>query len=163
MSHESSCAICEDNDRRRCSGVWKPGPWMDEPDRVEFEAHGLPCILHRNAFGAWCGYAAVPPGHPWHGKDYDGLGQGISVHGGLTYASTCDGHICHVAKPGQPDDVWWFGFDCNHAFDFAPSGGGGLSWPMEDVLLGTRRGSYRDLAYVREQTESLAKQLSERR
>lgn len=45
---------------------WGPGPWQDEPDHVEFEHAGLPCILHRNKHvtGAWCGYAVVTPGHP---------------------------------------------------------------------------------------------------
>lgn len=49
---------------------WPSGPWDDEPDRVEWrdEATGLPCLALRNdMFGSWCGYVAVPPGHPVHG------------------------------------------------------------------------------------------------
>lgn len=94
-----------------------PGEWHDEPDRVDFEAHGFPCILKRAGMGAWCGYVGMPPGHPWHGtNDVD-----ADVHGGITYAARCDGEICHVSKPGQSDDVWWLGFDCNHYNDLAPA------------------------------------------
>src|SRR5438067_12443361 len=106
---------------------WGPGPWQDEPDRVDFEHAGLPCLILRGPVGAWCGYAAVPPGHPLHGKGYSELydyetesGIDIRVHGGLTYAGACSGDICHVPRLGEPDDVWWFGFDCSHAGDLAP-------------------------------------------
>jgi hypothetical protein len=46
---------------------WGPGPWHNEPDRVDFESHGLPCLILRNRGGALCGYVAVPPEHPLHG------------------------------------------------------------------------------------------------
>jgi hypothetical protein len=127
---------------------WGSGPWIDEPDRIEFEAHGLPCLMLRNPFGAWCGYAAVPPGHPYHGKsDAD-----VEAHGGITYAGTCDESvgICHVPKPGEPDNVYWFGFDCSHCYDLTP----GLRIPMLDHVV------YRDVNYVRAEVEALAAQLA---
>lgn len=70
------------------------GPWHDEPDRVEFEAHGFPCILNRGPIGC-------------------------RVHGGLSYAHECQGVICHAPK--EPDDVWWLGFDCAHYLDLSPA------------------------------------------
>lgn len=100
---------------------WRDGPWSSEPDRVEWRAHGLACLIVRNDSGALCGYVGVPPGHPWHGRDYcDDELDGVEVHGGLTYASPCSGPICHVARAGEPADVWWLGFDCIHAGDYAP-------------------------------------------
>ena len=54
-----------------------------------------------------------------HGKDYNALD--VEVHGGLTYAGECSGSICHVPKPGEPDNVFWFGFDCAHAYDLSPA------------------------------------------
>jgi hypothetical protein len=137
-----------------------PGPWCDEPDRVEFEAHGLPCLLRRNDLGAWCGYAAVPPGHPLHGQRYDC--PDLDAHGGITFAGPCHGEICHVPRPGQPDNVWWFGFDCAHCFDLVPGMEKLLKESREQLgLSGHRfRSEYRDLAYVTEQTESLAEQLA---
>jgi hypothetical protein len=146
---------------------WSNGPWNDEPDHVEFRHKGVPCILHRNSMGAWCGYAAVEPGHPWHGLDYQGRyddetdkyvespASAVEVHGGLTYADKCQGDICHVAQPGEPDDVWWFGFDCGHGGDTVP---GMMAHRAQfPALFGG--GEYRDLAYVRAQAESLADQL----
>lgn len=82
-------------------------------DKQEFRSPaGTPCVVKRNY--AWCGYVAVPPGHPWHGKGYDDIQNEVDVHGGLTYARACSGAVCHVPAPGEPDDVWWIGFDLGH-------------------------------------------------
>jgi hypothetical protein len=147
---------------------WGAGPWVDEPDRAEWYAHGLPCIAQRAPLGHWCGYAAVPPGHPAHGLDLsmDDHGLGIGVHGGVTYADTCqtDIGICHVPKPGEPDNVWWLGFDCAHASDFSPFMRGSI---MDDALQQSpnreawlARMVYRDLGYVTRETNELAEQLA---
>ena len=140
---------------------WGPGPWLDEPDRVEFRHAGLPCLLNRNRMGTWCGYVAVPPGHALHGKHYNDAD--VRVHGGLTYADRCSGEICHTPEPGEPDDVRWFGFDCGHGGDFVPA----LDTMMRERYGGLPNDAtfyegarYRDLAYVRRQTESLAEQLA---
>lgn len=127
---------------------WGPGPWQDEPDRVEFEHLGFPCLMVRQkSHGGWCGYVAVPPGHPWHGAGYD---LDVEIHGGITYGEKCAGEICHVPKPGEPDDVWWLGFDCAHAWDFSPARD--RTWPRfgDEV--------YRTAAYVRGQCARLAEQ-----
>lgn len=144
-------------------GILPDGPWHAEPDRVEFESDGFTCLLLRNS--SWCGYVAVPPGHPWHGKGYDdvrgvddnGAATWPDVHGGLTYAEKCSGHICHVAKPGEPDDVWWVGFDCNHSgdlsiYDLAKHPSGVRQWP------GQHFDRYRDVDYVQRETAKLAQQ-----
>lgn len=150
--------------------TWGEGPWQHEPDRLDFEHAGLPCLLSRGPGGHWCGYAAVPPGHPWHGQSDET--PAVEVHGGLTYANRCDGHVCHVPKPGEPDDVWWFGFDCAHAGDFAPKHeashyGKGYPWLDKPYDHATAVAAsdfsvdvYRDLAYVRAETERLAEQLA---
>lgn len=140
---------------------WTSGPWDSEPDRIQWKtAAGLPGLIVRNYSGALCGYAAVPPGHPLHGADYDDAR--VDVHGGLTYADACreDGPICHVPEPGEPDDVWWFGFDCNHYQDLAP----GLDATLRKVgHEPTRIGGevYRTIDYVTAEVESLARQLVE--
>ncbi len=131
--------------------IVQPGPWHQEPDHVDFESDGFACILHRN--GSWCGYVAVPPGHPWHGKGYDEVrvanDEWPDVHGGLTYSEKCHGAVCHVAKPGESDDVWWLGFDCNHSGDVS----------LSDITApGLRYGTYRDVEYVRAETMKLAAQ-----
>lgn len=125
-------------------------PWKTEPDHDTFEHAGLPCIIHRGPLGAWCGYVAVPPGHVDHGKGINDIR--VKVHGGVTYADACSGEICHVAKPGEPDDVWWVGFDCAHAYDMTPS-----MLKYGTVVPGT---TYRDQAYVTGETKRLAEQLA---
>lgn len=94
----------------------------------------------------------------------------IDVHGGLTYAAGCSGHICHVPAEGEPDNVWWFGFDCAHSGDLCPqmemarkgfkhlmpSLPPELEAAMEKMDM---RDVYRDAAYVAAECASLAKQL----
>jgi hypothetical protein len=134
---------------------WPAGPWDAEPEnRVEWRHEGVPCLLVRHPrYGHWCGYAAVEPGHPWHGKDYDDVP--VDVHGGLTYADKCGAipAVCHVPQPGEPDDVWWLGFDCAHARDMSPGmWGPGMWWRVSDEV-------YRDQRYVQQQTDALAEQV----
>jgi hypothetical protein len=135
-----------------------PGPWCEEPDRIEWRYKGVPCLIVRNPMGALCGYAGVAPGHPLFEKHYDV--PDVNVHGGLTFADTChEGEvICHTPLAGEPEKVWWFGFDCAHYRDFLPG----------TQLIFTRVGSprmqlpeevYRDVPYVRTEVESLADQL----
>jgi hypothetical protein len=140
---------------------WNKGPWDAEPiDKRQWqdEATGLPCLIKRNDFGAWCGYVGVPEGHRCFGMEYDKADGEftIEVHGGLTYADFCDPRetehgICHVAAPGEPDHVWWLGFDTAHAHDRVPS----MNRYMEDLPDVT----YRTLDYVVGQVTSLASQL----
>lgn len=145
--------------------LWGEGPWIDEPDRVEWRTAGLPCLVRRGISGALCGYVAVPPEHPYHGKHYGEVDE-LLAPGGVNYSALCNGDdICHVPEPGEPDNVFWFGFDCGHmGQDFVPafarSNGvfgslmpEGLRQRMFDV-------EYRTFEFVRDATEFLAQQLA---
>ena len=72
--------------------------------------------------GAWCGYVGVSEGH----RDFGNEHADYRAHGGLTFADFCQPDeseecgICHVPDPGEPDRVWWLGFDCSHAGDDMP-------------------------------------------
>lgn len=143
---------------------WPRGPWDQEPDRVEFEHQGLPCILLRQpSSGHWCGYVGVPPEHPAFGKApryYDDEGKelppnptnDLDVHGGITYTEHCAGAVCHVPKPGEDDRRWWLGFDCAHAYDLTPRGAADELRCCGEV--------YRDARYVEMECRSLAEQLA---
>lgn len=136
---------------------WPAGEWDDEPDRIEWRSEGgLPCLMLRNRMGAWCGYVAVQPGHPWHGSGALGLAD-VDVHGGVTYGDKCGGRICHVPQPGESADVWWVGFDCLHYMDTAP----GLIASDLVLGLGHARGDYWTAKEVRTETEYLARQARE--
>jgi hypothetical protein len=107
--------------------TWGPGPWQNEPDKEQWQdqATGYACLIKRSGLsGALCGYVGVPEGHPWHGKHYEDVDA--DAHGSLTYASSCqegpEGEtICHVPAPGEPEPLWWLGFDCAHAWDLGPA------------------------------------------
>lgn len=66
-------------------------------------------------------------------------------------------NICHIPGPGEPDHVWWFGFDCAHYQDTTPA-----SDARSRTYGGNyeRDGVYRDVAYVTAECTSLAKQLA---
>jgi hypothetical protein len=143
--------MAESNDIVDKSG-WMEGPWLLEPDRVEWEHAGFPClILRHDKMGHLCGYIAVPKGHIWHGLPDDSQPRPEGspepeIHGGVTYGNACDGDVCHKPKPGESEDVWWIGFDAAHAGDFSPGAGFGSA------------ASYKDVKYMTRQCEHLAEQ-----
>lgn len=162
------------------------GPWMNEPDKIHWvdEATDLDCLMVRNPMGAWCGYVAVAEGHPFFGVNYSGCPASCSerewgycehspesrmrVHGGLTYADFCaesplgEGHgICHTPLPGRPGRVWWLGFDTAHAGDLTPYDAAYAARENYRYPWTTEGEAYRDVAYVKAECASLARQLSE--
>lgn len=143
-----------------------PGPWQDEHDKVVWvdEKTGLDCMVRRNHFGVWCGYVGVGPDHPLHKEPYQKWDQpgywsdDVEVHGGLTFADSCqEGNeatgICHIPQEGRPHDVWWFGFDCGHAFDLSP---GMLKYDLPPFDYEV----YRTEEYAISETSRLAKQIA---
>lgn len=144
------------------------GVWQFEPDKMQWEdpATKLPCLIVRNQAGALCGYVGVPEGHPFYGKDYSDLP--VECHGGLTFSDFCGEHedgICHKPSPGEPEKVWWLGFDCGHGGDIIPS----FIKLHEEMkkkdgfelktFTGARGETYKDIAYVQNECRELAKQL----
>lgn len=141
---------------------WPPGPWDKEPDKIQFEDEetGLPCLIVRNHSGALCGYVGVPEGHPEFEKDCQDINY--EVHGGLTFSDFCadrdDEHgICHVPGKGEPDKVWWLGFDCAHFMDTTPEV---ERLGLEFIIF--EGGSYKTVEYVKREIAKLARQLHER-
>jgi len=157
---------------------WKRGAWDREPDKRQWadEETGLPCLIVRGPSGALCGYVGVAPDHPAHGLNYDNYRtdddgeripptgaesaiEGIRVHGGLTFASGCrhgddpSKGICHIPGEGEPDTVWWFGFDCAHSGDYVPAYDRRYSFGCDDEV-------YRTQQYVESEVRGLARQLA---
>ena len=138
--------------------AWGEGPWQNEPDKRQWqdEETGLPCLINRGPSGALCGYVGVLPTHIAYGRDYYEVD--VNVHGGLTFADRCqpnateESGICHIVESGEPDNVWWLGFDCSHGGDVMPA-------YKKDMKI--RNWHYRDITYVTSECKSLAKQLSE--
>jgi hypothetical protein len=140
--------------------AWPAGPWDAEPDRIEWrtEAGFVGIILRQGCTGHLCGYVGVEPGHPWHGKSFgDGVIDTVDVHGGVTYGEACEGNVCHVPAPGEPEHLWWLGFDAAHHRDFAPRDLGTEALERWGHPKGYRQ-SYRDVGFMTAEVESLARQ-----
>lgn len=133
-------------------------PWETEPNSLDWEHAGLRCAIRRHPEGLHlCGYVGVPAGHPLFGVGYydstPALGgrnpnRVINVHRGLTYAQD-------RLPDGGGAGLWWFGFDCGHLLtDYIP-GYATMGPPfLQDEL------AYKDMTFVRRETEQLAEQLA---
>lgn len=148
---------------------WGPGPWQDEPDKIQFtdRVTGFPCLIVRNHGGALCGYVGVPEEHKAYHKHYDDeLLRSIRVHGGLTFSAPCtkngseDRSICHIPSPGESDNIWWLGFDCAHSGDVSPAMDARLRQLGHDPIRFEIAGDkYRTVNYVKRHIAKLALQL----
>ncbi|SOB80678.1 hypothetical protein SAMN06297144_1184 [Sphingomonas guangdongensis] len=156
------------------------GAWALEADKIAWTdpMSGYACIILRDAKGMHLrGFVAVPPGHPFYGRQVGTLvGYEIGVHGGLDYSSECQHRqpeyrsVCHVRiKQRQPrqihanaaakahDDAWWLGFSCNHPGDAWPNISGRLV--TNEPLAGLNEATYKDERYVYGECVRLALQL----
>lgn len=90
------------------------------------------------------------PVHPVVGEQI----RNIEVHGGLTYSDR------HHAQLGCQSDksLWWFGFDCSHAWDISPAMGALTASKRRTVY---HDWEYRTLDYVEDQCVKLARQLAD--
>lgn len=150
---------------------WGPGAWQKEPDKLQWQdkATGLPCLIVRNRMGALCGYVGVAKGHPDYRKDYHSIR--VNVHReGLSFSGFCQSSpdesrgVCHVPDPGEPDHVWWLGFDCGLRHDLAPALTAYFKRTAPELVGNplSNGGTYRNLAYARKEVRSLAAQLKAR-
>lgn len=139
---------------------WGIGPWNDEPDKLEGvdKETKLDClILRHESIGHLCGYVGINKDHKLFKAEYsacflkENCGKSycdhtldliIDVHGGLTFSNSI--------PESSIKDLWWFGFDCSHSGDLAPG---------MNRFLGMTGGIYRDIDYVKQECEKLAKQL----
>lgn len=142
-----------------------------------FHHHGYKCVVVFTQNGHRCGYVAVPMDHPAYGVHYhdynwnddtDPIHQLLEaihvVHGGITYSEKAE----HATYPtNQFDPVWWFGFDCAHAWDCVDiQTAERLLTPKQAAYVRTRMewfythdGEIRSLEYVQDECRKLAENL----
>lgn len=135
-----------------------PGPWVDEPDKTQWQdaATGLRSMALRNPrLGTWCGYVGVERGHAFYGMKDVAVIDALQVHGGITFACRRrpgEPNVNPLLEPGEPDDIWWFGFACAHGCDLMPA----FQTDHPDASR-----VYRTLQYVEDECAKLAAQLAD--
>ena len=127
----------------------KANVWETEGDFEEWTHGRARCVIRRNhIIGNLCGYIGVPDGHPLYGvrTGEDEFPHSVNPpHGGWTYSSHEQDPVTYY-----PDSLWWFGFDCAHAYDYLPVHADHGIPPRRD---GT---TYKTLEYVRSELIALA-------
>jgi hypothetical protein len=88
----------------------------------------------------------------------------LGAHGGITFSGLCqegceEQGVCHKPAEGEPDHVWWFGFDCAHCDDLSPGTEALLRGKGEYALL--KGGYYHTLQSVQDGCARLAEQLKQ--
>lgn len=143
--------------------TWGDGPWLVEPDKVQWEDAdtGVPCLAVRNLeIGQWCGYVGVAEGHPFYMNPR--AARKVDAHGGVNFFGLCAENdkeygVCHVPAPGEPEHLFWIGFDCAHAWDYTP----GMMSRLNFSASLTKHMQYRTLDYVKAVCTEMAKQVKE--
>lgn len=139
-------------EREKRLEMWGPGPWIDEPDSVQWvhQPFGYPCHLVRvDEIATWSGYAGVAKGHPLHSVHHDRLYLIADAHGGLSFSGPLD----FEDERHRPDPAfkehWFFGFDAAHYMDVMPFMVRRMKQP----------GTYKDFRYMRGHAEALVEAL----
>lgn len=156
-------AVCEES--RQLVDKLGPGPWTEESDEYFgiFEDPTTGYTFHalaiRGPLGALCGYMGVTKHHPLFGIAYsdDARIEGLQVHGGITFSGRHEKNEWSLALD-LPDENWWIGFDCNHAFDFVPSMAL-VANKYEGFSVFGDDHAYKNIGYVTEQIDHLGQQL----
>lgn len=137
-----------------------PGKWLSEPDLCFWE-HKLPCLAIRDmGMGIWKGFVALEDNHPFYGKPIEEClktneGQDIflAVYGGLSGAGRLPAKYKEYAK-----NYWWLGIETTGGGDLMPLLK--LEGTEADVAKMTSGQTYKDLRFIRKETNKLANLLS---
>jgi hypothetical protein len=137
-----------------------PGKWINEPDLCSWECN-FPCLAIRDmTMGIWKGFVAVEEGHPLHGKSIEEMLKlpampdiFLSVYGGLVGAGRLPAKYKEFAK-----NYWWVGIETSHGGDLMPLLKLDEGDPFMDKMISTQ--TYKDLSFIRRETNKLAKMIS---
>lgn len=138
-----------------------PGKWIHEPDLCSWEQYNLPCLALRDmSIGVWKGFVGVSEGHPFYNLNIDDLLKNseameifFSVYGGISGAGRLSSKYKEIAK-----NHWWIGIETTHGGDLMPLLRMDTSDPDMAKLLSGQ--TYKDLRFIRRETNRLAKYLS---
>ena len=137
-----------------------PGRWNNEPDLCFWE-NKLPCLAVRDmSMGIWKGFVGISEEHPFYNlsveeliKLNEAMDMFFGIHGGITMAGRLPPKYKEYAK-----NYWWLGCETSHGNDLMPLLKLDLSDPDMARMLSNQ--SYKDIHFIRKETNKLAKYLS---
>lgn len=135
-----------------------PGRWQSEPDYCKWFQHGLICVALRDmSLGIWKGFVGLDKSHPCFAKSVDELIQApnmldafFDIYGGISSAGYLPDRYEEDAKK-----FWWLGCETSHGGDLYPLL---KADPAMDNLLSGQ--TYKDLLFIRKETNKLARYVS---
>jgi hypothetical protein len=121
----------------------------------------LPCLAIRDmSMGIWKGFVGIEEPHPFYGKTIeellkipDAMEIFFSVYGGLNGAGRLPAKYKEFAK-----NYWWIGHETSHGGDLMPLLKLEGADPDMAKLLSNQ--TYKDLRFIRRETNKLASSLS---
>jgi len=126
--------------------------------------------------GFYCGYVGIPHHHRLYGFDYSTLTD-IDVHGDLTYGRVQSKPYHYPTKDEKYDGLFFFGFDAHHFTDkIHPELVLGMKEEFSQHELNLAKmaleiayanledenATFKTFDFIKEQVESLSRQLKER-
>lgn len=135
-----------------------PGAWMREPDFCKWKSCGLECVAIRDMrLGMWRGFVGLSKDHPGFSKSFldminEGWGLGLNVHGGIALTGKLPIKYKDLNK-----NIWWIGFECTQGEDLMPLVTIDKTEPLMVQIASMQK--YRDISFIRKETNQLAKQL----
>lgn len=148
-----------------------PGKWANEPDFCKWEHAGLACMIIRDmSLGVWKGFVGVNSAHPFFAlsldsilKTHDAMEIFFSVYGGMTNAGKLPPKYKDIGKfftdkSSSYLSLWWIGIETSHGGDLMPFIK--ISDDNIDMAKLSSSQTYKDFAFIRRETNKLAKCIS---
>lgn len=137
-----------------------PGKWLSEPDLCFWHYHDTPCLALRDmSMGIWKGFVGLEEGHSLFEKPMDKIvehPQALELfrvaYGGLSGAGRLPAKYQSYAK-----NCWWIGIETSQGVDLMPLLKLDQADPDMAKLLSNQ--TYKDLHFIRRETNKLAKYL----
>lgn len=136
------------------------GKWLKEPDLCFWHYHGFPCLTVRDmSMGIWKGFVGIDNSHSLYEKTMDyimDIPQALELfrcaYGGLSGAGKLSPKYQNYAK-----NCWWIGIETSQGSDLMPLLK--LDQSDSDMTKLISNQTYKDLHFIRRETNKLAKQL----
>lgn len=139
-----------------------PGKWLREPDLCSWEQYDLPCLAIRDmSMGVWKGFVGLSDDHPFFNKpitdllkNQDVMDFFFAIHGGLCTSGRLPLKYKEFSK-----NFWWLGMEASHGTDLMPLLKLDIGADVDVSKLFSGQ-TYKDLLFIRRETNKLAKHLS---